>query len=279
MGSFKQLIMKIGIKGTDNDMKCRGYQYEFGKLYYIDENGDTQSTGEEAVMLPSKLPKPKVCGKGGLHYCDTLERVFKHYNEGRYFQIEILGEVEGDEDKYATNLFRFIKEISAEEVEKERKDIKEKAVEEQFELETIQKLQTEFPTLILGGSVSLYLHGIRLKRFSHWGGDFDFILPYWQDLSQTKDEDINIEEEEDFFEDEEGYEGDDNFQFHSRYIISGRKADVRIDPKQRYEIVEHRGFKYKVTPMLGTVEAKINYAKGRKGEKHKADVLEMLKGK
>jgi hypothetical protein len=271
--------MKIGIKGTNYEMKCRGYQYEFGKLYYIDEKGETQSAEENAVMLTSNLPKPKVCGKGGLHYCDTLEQVFKHYSSGRYFEIEILGQVEGDVEKYATNLFKFIKEIPAEEVEKERQNIKDRKVDKQFELETIQKLQTEFPTLILGGSVSLYLHGIRLKRFSNWSGDFDFILPYWQDLSQTKHEDITVEEEEDFFEDEEGYTNDEDFQFHSRYIVNGRKADIRINPKERYEVVEYNGFKYKVAPLLTTVEAKMHYAKGRKGEKHKADVLEMLKDK
>lgn len=266
--------MKTGIKGTDKDMKCRGYQYEFGKLYYIDEKGETQSTGEESVIIPSKLPKPIVCGKGGLHYCDTLERVFKHYNEGRYFQIEILGDVEGDEEKYSTNLFRFIKEIPAEEVKKERVNIRERIIEEQFKLETIQKLQTEFPTLILGGSVSLYLHGIRLKRFTNWNGDFDFVAPYWQDFTQAKV--AHITEEKDFFKDEEGYESDDNFQFHSRLYINGKKSDVRVEPKQRYEIVDYKGFKYKLVPILETIEAKMHYAKGRKGDKHKEDILEML---
>lgn len=266
--------MKIGIKGTDRDMKCRGYQYEFGKLYYIDENGETQSTGEESTMITIKLPKPKVCGKGGLHYCNTLDRVFQHYGNGRYFEIEILGDVEGDEEKYATNLFRFIKEIPAEEVEKERENLREREIEKQFELETIQKLQTEFPTLILGGSTSLYIHGIRLKRFKNWSGDFDFVAPYWQDFTQAKE--TSITEDEDFFEDDEEYGGDDIFQFHSRLYVNGKKSDVRIEPKQRYEIVEYKGFKYKLVPALSTIEAKMHYAKGRNGGKHKEDILEML---
>ena len=110
-----------------------------------------------------------------------------------------------------------------------------------------------------------------MKRFTNWEGDFDFVVPYWQDFTQAKE--VHITEEEDFFED---YEGEDNFQFHSRFYINGKKSDVRIEPKQRYEIVDYKGFKYKLVPILETIEAKMHYAKGRKGDKHKEDILEML---
>jgi len=263
------------IKGTDKDMKCRDFQYELGKTYYVDNEGNVQGVDGDISMFISSLPTPKLCNRGGLHYCDTLEQVFTHYSSGRYFEIEVLGEVVGDDKKKATNAFKFTREISTEEVKKYKHEIKEEKIEKVFQLETIRNLQTEFPNLILGGSISLYLHGIRLQRFDSWCGDFDFILPFWQDLSQSLT--TKVSEEEDFFDDEGyGSSSDEDFQFHSRFAVEGRKADVRINPKEKYEVVEFKGFKYKVAPFLVTLGAKIHYAKGRNGEKHKADVLEMI---
>ena len=63
----------------------------------------------------------------------------------------------------------------------------------------------------------------------------------------------------------------------SLYLLIGNtKVDLRIDPKQRYEIIEHDGFKFKVSNLLTILEAKMRYALLPNGGKHKKDLLEMI---
>lgn len=61
--------MKV-YKGTDKDMKCRGFQYKLGETAVFD--------GE-----------PHLC-KAGLHACEQPIDVLNHYtpNESRYFEAE-----------------------------------------------------------------------------------------------------------------------------------------------------------------------------------------------
>ena len=61
--------MKV-YKGTDMDMKCRGFQYKLGETAVFD--------GE-----------PHLC-KGGLHACEQPIDVLNHYapNESRYFEAD-----------------------------------------------------------------------------------------------------------------------------------------------------------------------------------------------
>lgn len=64
-----------GYKGTDKDMKCRGYQYEIGGAYHIDDDEEV-----------------KVC-ESGFHLCLNLEDVFGYYTPGegnRYFKVKAL---------------------------------------------------------------------------------------------------------------------------------------------------------------------------------------------
>lgn len=59
-----------GYKGTDKDMKCNGYQYEFGKIHIYEGT-------------------PKLC-QAGFHFCKQLDNVFKYYpigNNHRYFKV------------------------------------------------------------------------------------------------------------------------------------------------------------------------------------------------
>lgn len=73
----------IVYKGTDKDMKCRGFQFELGKEY------------EEA--------EAKLCNKG-FHGCEYPLDVFAHYApaDSRFFVADLDGvtdEMESDETK------------------------------------------------------------------------------------------------------------------------------------------------------------------------------------
>lgn len=75
--------MKV-YKGTDKDMKCRGFQYKLGETAVFD--------GE-----------PHLC-KAGLHACEQLIDVLNHYapNASRYFEAdaeEVTDERESDDSK------------------------------------------------------------------------------------------------------------------------------------------------------------------------------------
>ena len=73
--------------------------------------------------------------------------------------------------------------------------------------------------------------------------------------------------------DEEGFSGSD---FTSKLEINGTKADVRINPAERYEEILYKGFAFKVTPLLVTLEAKVRYGLQKGGEKHRKDIHEMI---
>lgn len=70
----------MNIKGMDKDMRCRGFQFEIGKEYKIENNGGGL----------------KLCSDTVFHYCKSLQQVHKYYScddkTNRYFKIEILGE-------------------------------------------------------------------------------------------------------------------------------------------------------------------------------------------
>lgn len=82
----EEWIWVEGYKGTDKDMKCRGYQYEIGGGYHIDDDKEIA-----------------VC-ENGFHLCLKLEDVFEYYNPGngnRYFKVKALVRKE-DYEKYGT---------------------------------------------------------------------------------------------------------------------------------------------------------------------------------
>lgn len=94
----------MNIKGMNSDMTCRGFQFEIGKEYKIDNNG-----------------KPlKLCSSTVFHYCKTMKDVHAHYPVDiglyRYFEIEVLGEEITDGEKYGSNHIKIIREIEENEV-------------------------------------------------------------------------------------------------------------------------------------------------------------------
>ena len=267
--------MKIGYKGTDKDMKCKGdTQFELGRIYYIDHDNKIQvlPEGYTAVQLKQEI---ELCSNTAIHYCNELKNVFPFYsNNGtnRFFKVEIIGEFIDGDSKSGARCIRFVEEITQEEL-KEMKRLKdEEILDLKMHIPTIRQLQSVNPFLIVGGSIALYLHGVRLDRFQSSAViDYDLCIPFFQLLQGG----VGLKIDSGLYDKGEGYDSD----FETAVTVNGVKADLRIDPKQRYEIVEYKGFAYKVTPLETIIRAKAEYAHTKWGQKHKDDLLEMILGK
>src|SRR5690349_3208706 len=102
--------MKIGYKGTDQNMKCRNTQFEIGKTYFIDDKNEVRELPEGYNLIKSKV---SLCSKEAIHYCNELDKTFSFYNnngKNRFFKIEILGEFEDHSDKSGARCIRFLEE-------------------------------------------------------------------------------------------------------------------------------------------------------------------------
>ena len=95
------LIKLSGYKGTDENMKCRGLQYEVGKSYHVDGT-------------------IKLC-HNGLHFCKNLCDVFEFYNNddgNRYFEVEASGAIQIGTNKCAASDLTIVRELSKAEVDR-----------------------------------------------------------------------------------------------------------------------------------------------------------------
>ena len=97
------------IKRFDEDLKCRGYQFEIGKTYEI--------------KLPDgyELTKEDLCSDKVFHYCDSLRKVHGYYSvepngHNRFCEVEVLGREVTDGDKCGSNKIKVIREIVGEEL-------------------------------------------------------------------------------------------------------------------------------------------------------------------
>lgn len=98
------------IKGFDEDLKCRGYQFEIGKTYEI--------------KLPDgyELTKEDLCSDKVFHYCNSLRKVHDYYSvepekNNRFCEIEVLGREVTDGDKCGSNKIKIIREIAEKELD------------------------------------------------------------------------------------------------------------------------------------------------------------------
>jgi hypothetical protein len=153
-------------------------------------------------------------------------------------------------------------------IEKSAQEKQEEQLDIAMKLPTVRKLQEVNPNLIIGGSISLYLQGVRLERFKNGDIDYDITLPYYQ-LLEVKDG-ISIKKGED------RPSGSD---YGETILIDNVKADLRVDPSQKYQIIDYKGFKYKIVPLETIIKAKAEYALTKWGLKHKNDILEMILNK
>lgn len=271
----------IAYKGFTKSLQAAGRgpeKYEIDKIYSKNES----------------IKNPTLCTDQGYHYCDRLINTFTYYpfsnySDHRYCEIEVLGNYTkgGSREgwKNITTSFKIIRELTKEEIleisEKEKSEKKEwefkqkqSEIPKNLKLDIVKEIQEKYPTVIIGGSVALFLHGVRLKRWAeNETSDIDVTLPYYITLEGKKEEEL---EEADFDLDEILYEGND-FE-NSTMFLSEKgyvKIDIRIDPKSKYELINYEGFDYKVALLEDILEAKIRYAMGRSGKKHKEDIYEI----
>lgn len=88
-----------GYKGMDENMRCRGMQFEIGKSYHVDG-------------------KIELC-KNGLHFCRVLRYAFIYYNRNgrnRFFEVEAGENVIVRGDKCVTSDLTVIRELAAIEI-------------------------------------------------------------------------------------------------------------------------------------------------------------------
>ena len=86
----------IGYKAFNEDLTCRGFQYEIGQTYSMDE---------------SPIPYER-----GFHFCKSIAETYLYYDMSentRICKIEALGELaKYDNNKYCTNRIKILEEIT-----------------------------------------------------------------------------------------------------------------------------------------------------------------------
>ena len=91
------------IKGFDKDLKCRGMQFEVGKIYETGANDDELECCTDTVI----------------HFCESLGDVHGYYEvdaTNRFCEVEPLGKVVKEDDKLGTNKIRIVREIVGDEL-------------------------------------------------------------------------------------------------------------------------------------------------------------------
>ena len=91
------------IKGFDKDLKCRGMQFEVGKIY------ETGASDDEL----------ECCTDTVIHFCESLRDVHEYYRAdgtNRFCEVEPLGKVVKEDDKLGTNKIRIVREIVGDEL-------------------------------------------------------------------------------------------------------------------------------------------------------------------
>ncbi len=93
------------IKGFDENLCCRGMQFEIGKTY------DTGAKDDEIEL----------CSNTVFHYCDSIRKVHAFYScnpikKNRFCEIEVLGSEVSDNKKCGSNKIRLVREIEGEEL-------------------------------------------------------------------------------------------------------------------------------------------------------------------
>ena len=265
----KEDNIKIGYKGTNHNMFCKNVKYEVGKTYFIADDKSVKETHISDAGDVVEDKSLKLCSNDVLHYCNDLVDVDAHYSlhsHNRFFEVQVLGRFIDGDSKSGTTRLKFLRELNEQEVKNTVvKHIRNGLEKERGFLDLLQTIQKNFPCVIIGGSLNLYLRGYNLKRFSNWEGDIDLISPYWVDLTSLSD----LESYED--EKNSGNDFDDTF-----ISKSGIKLDLCISPESRYEMVNYKGVDYKVNRLIDVIEAKARYAVQKGGQKHLKDLEELL---
>lgn len=245
-----------GFKKLDNGkLECRTMQYEIGMTYKT-----------ESEVKPCY---------SGFHFCKNLQDVFNYYPRhvnNAFGVIESSGKIIDEGNKSCCSEIKIIRLLSDSEIDKIIKEQEEERSENQvFNLDVVKQLQTNYNCYI-GGSIGLYLHGFKLNRYQT---DLDITLPFYQLIEKG-----GVVSE--ILDDSENKTSGSDFEDAKSLSIPGRgsvKMDIHVDPKQQYEFVEYKGFKYKVLPLYDILTYKMKYIKGKNGKKHQDDFKYMFEGK
>ena len=96
----------IGYKAFDENLQCRGFQFEVGKTY---------NTGRAKEEL-------ELCSDTVFHFCRELHNIEKvsnyHISNSRVCEVIAEGDIVTDGDKYGTNKLFILREIPREELNK-----------------------------------------------------------------------------------------------------------------------------------------------------------------
>ena len=91
-----------GYKAFKSDWTCRGFQYEIGKTYELED-------GQELRMCQC-----------GFHFCKYPIDVFGYYpmdDKTLIAEVEALGDIQQEGTKYVTNKIRIVKEFTREQLQ------------------------------------------------------------------------------------------------------------------------------------------------------------------
>ena len=102
-----------GYKVFKSDWTCRGFQYEVGKTYEMED-------------------EPIIC-KQGFHFCTDPKDCFRYYDfwgDIKIAEIEALGDIDREymDSKCCTNKIKIIRELSLKDAKIETKIIEENAI-------------------------------------------------------------------------------------------------------------------------------------------------------
>lgn len=255
---------QIGFKGFAEGLKCKG------------SANDTMVYELNTWYEKEAKENPKLCSGDGYHFCRKLSDVFTYYRDtvptNQFAIIEWGGKCTHDGKKSIATKIRVTRVLTPEEVEyivaREKDYMDVEAMEKNLNLHIYKGLQEKHPFCFIGGSTALFLHGVRLKRWQNSSSsDIDIVMPFYHPLQSEKG--LSIAECKN-----SGNDFDYTFKFEGEkdFCI----IDVRIDPKQSYDIIEYGGFKYRVSKLMPILEAKMRYAPTN--SKHMDDIKEMVVG-
>ena len=91
-----------GFKAMNMDMNCRGFQFELGKTYQINN--------EKPLNL---------CSESGFHFCLNFEDVFDYYNwhSSRVFKIKTEEKVLTEDNKSITKEITILEEVTKQDID------------------------------------------------------------------------------------------------------------------------------------------------------------------